>query len=143
MCVSIRLDIGVLDHLLPLDETGLSCSRRASCGVGEAFEADVLELLLGFGTVDDLAQRAVKLATTPGGVPAGATRPAQASRLKPLRPNSSMVGRSGNSEERLMRDTASARSEPAATCGIAVVKSANIIDTRPAMMSSSAGGVLV
>ena len=42
-----------------------------------------------------------------------------------------------------MRDTAIGRTVPALTCGIAVVKSANIIDTRPAMMSSSAGGVLL
>ena len=42
-----------------------------------------------------------------------------------------------------MRDTASARSVPAETCGMAVVRSANIIETRPAMMSSSAGGVRV
>ena len=41
------------------------------------------------------------------------------------------------------RETASGRTVPAATCGMAVVKSANIIDTRPPMMSSSAGGVLL
>src|SRR5215470_14141688 len=41
-----------------------------------------------------------------------------------------------------MRDIANGRTVPASTCGIAEVKSANIIDTRPAMMSSSAGPVV-
>src|SRR6516162_9172515 len=42
-----------------------------------------------------------------------------------------------------MRDIANGRTVPASTCGIAVVKSANIIDTRPAIMSSSAGPVVL
>jgi hypothetical protein len=42
-----------------------------------------------------------------------------------------------------MRDIAKGRTVPALTCGIEVVKSANIIDTRPAMMSMSAGPVVL
>ena len=43
-----------------------------------------------------------------------------------------MVGSSGNSVLRLIRVIASARSAPALTCGRPVVRSMNIIDTRPA-----------
>ena len=42
-----------------------------------------------------------------------------------------------------MRVTASARTCPADTWGMATVKSANIIETRPAMTSSMAGGELL
>src|SRR3974390_1568327 len=84
----------------------------------------------------------LSLATICGGVPAGATTPAQGSRLKPLIPASSMVGRSGNSVLRRIRDTAMGRTVPALTCGMALVKSASIIDTRPPIISSSAGIML-
>src|SRR5262249_58641253 len=87
-----------------------------------------------------LRKAPLSFATTSGGVLAGAMKPAQVSRLKPVNPDSSMVGRSGKSELRLMRDTAIARSAPDLTCGLAVVKSASIIDTRPAITSWSAGG---
>src|SRR6266568_4537484 len=66
------------------------------------------------------------------GVPAGAKMPAQESLSNPVTPASSSVGNSGTSVERLILVTASARSEPAFTCGNPVVRSANIIDTRPA-----------
>ena len=74
---------------------------------------------------------------------AGATKPAQASMSKPVTPASSMVGSSGNSALRLMRVTPSARNAPAWTCGMPVVKSTNIIDTRPASRSVRACGVLL
>src|SRR6266478_6440898 len=41
-----------------------------------------------------------------------------------------------------MRDIANGRTVPALTCGTEVVKSANIIDTRPAMRSISLGTTL-
>ena len=78
-----------------------------------------------------------------GGVPAGANRPAHESMSKPLTPASSIVGSSGKSAERLIRVSASARSVPALTCGIPVERSANIIETRPASTSLSAGGTLL
>ena len=62
---------------------------------------------------------------------------------KPVTPASSMVGSSGNSALRLMRVIASARNAPDWTCGMPVVKSANIIDTRPASTSVSACGALL
>src|SRR5262249_23544692 len=77
------------------------------------------------------------------GAPAGAKIAAQESMSKPLTPASSSVGSSGMRVERLSRVTASARSLPALTCGKAVVRSANIIDTRPASTSLRAGGTLL
>jgi hypothetical protein len=54
-----------------------------------------------------------------------------------------MVGKSGYRELRRIRDIANARSLPAFTSGMAEVKSANIIETRPARMSVSAGAVVL
>src|SRR6266566_3798729 len=77
------------------------------------------------------------------GVPAGAKMPAHESMSNPVTPASSSVGNSGTSVERLILVTASARSEPAFTCGNPVVRSANIIDTRPARTSLSATGTVL
>ena len=82
-------------------------------------------------------------AVTCGGVFAGTTKPAQASMSNPVTPASSMVGRSGSSVLRLMRVVASARSLPARTCSMPVVRSTNIIDTRPAIRSTTPCGVLL
>ena len=81
--------------------------------------------------------------TIVGGVWAGATIPAHESMSKPVTPASSSVGSSGNNGLRCRRVTASARNAPDLTCGRPVVRSVNIIDTRPASTSWMAGGELL
>src|SRR5262249_55486289 len=81
----------------------------------------------------------LSLTTICGGVPAGATTPAQVSRLKPLIPASSMVGRSGNSVLRRIRDTAMGRTVPALTCGMALVKS--VMDIKRGERAVGAGTI--
>src|ERR1700730_1935510 len=82
-------------------------------------------------------------ATISGGVWAGATMPAHESMSKPVTPASSRVGNSGKSGLRCSRVTASARNAPERTGGSPVVRSVNIIETRPASTSWSAGGELL
>src|ERR1700738_2786228 len=82
-------------------------------------------------------------ATISGGVWAGATMAAPESMSKPVTPASSRVGNSGKSGLRCSRVTASARNAPERTCGSPVVRSVNIIETRPASTSWSAGGELL
>ncbi len=62
---------------------------------------------------------------------------------KPVTPASSMVGNSGNSALRLRRVDANGRRVLAWMCDRLVVKSLNIIDTRPARTSVIAGGALL
>src|SRR5262249_5750004 len=100
-----------------------------------------LELMTGSSTI--LRSSLLICVTIAGGVLAGATIPAPQSTSKPVIPASSIVGSSGNSELRCRRVTASARRAPDLTCGRPDVRSANIIDTRPASTSWMAGGVLL
>ena|SRR6516164_9743879 len=52
---SIRLDVGVLDHLAPLDELGLHVVSQLLRRAGKTLKADILESRLNIRAVDDLA----------------------------------------------------------------------------------------
>ena len=52
---SIRLDVGVLDHLAPLDELGLHVVSQLLRRAGKTLKAHVLEPRLNVRAVDDLA----------------------------------------------------------------------------------------
>src|ERR1700734_3767794 len=58
---SLSLDIGVLDHLLPVAELRLDEVAECLGRAGKALEADILEFCLNVRTVDDFAQRAIEL----------------------------------------------------------------------------------
>src|SRR5690349_2674156 len=58
---SIRLDVGVLDHLPPERQLSLDVVAEFFWRRRETFETDILEPGLCFGTIDDLAQRRVEL----------------------------------------------------------------------------------
>src|ERR1700688_1099558 len=58
---SLRLDVGVLDHLAPLAELNFYEVAKLALCAGKTLEADVAEFRLGVRAVDDLAQRGVEL----------------------------------------------------------------------------------
>ena len=99
-------------------------------------------LRLDLGVVDDLAQLAVEPRHDLAGVLAGANMAAQESMSKFVTPASSKVGSSGNKLAALHPGHRQCAQGIRLTCGMPVVRSVNIIDTRPPSTSLSAGGTL-
>src|SRR3954467_3205114 len=94
-------------------------------------------LISGLSTI--LRNSALSRVTTSGGVCAGANTPIHESMSKLVTPASCKEGSSGNNVLRCILVTARARSAWALTWGRPLVRSMNIIDTRPPSTSLTAG----
>src|ERR1700733_2608341 len=141
--MSLRLDVGVLDHLLPFAELDLDVIAAFARRRGKALKADILEFRLNVRAVDDGTQRGVELGSDGRRRSGRRDKPRPGVEVEALDAGLIHGGRSGNSGLRFRRVMASERAWPADTCGMATVKSANIMETRPAITSSMAGGELL
>ena len=99
----------------PVNDLGLHVVSQLSRGAGKTLEADVLEFRLDVRAVDDLAQRAIELDHDFRRCARRRNETGPSIEIEALIPASSMVGKLGNSELRLMRDIAKARTVPAVT----------------------------
>ncbi|MCY1202392.1 hypothetical protein D9M72_138780 [compost metagenome] len=97
--------------------------------------------LITFGWRNAIAACSASLAAMAGGVPLGAHRPYQVLMSKPGKPDSAMVGTSGNSATRCATVTATARSLPDLMNGVADGIESNMNWICPPTRSVSAGAL--